>query len=40
MPRAGSLILTDVRGPMLVIVCEMCGRRARFNHGGSVGFPL
>jgi chaperonin GroEL (HSP60 family) len=27
MPRDGSLILSDVRGPTLAIVCEPCGRR-------------
>jgi enoyl-CoA hydratase/carnithine racemase len=31
MPRDGSLILSDVRGPTLAIVCEPCGRRGRYN---------
>jgi hypothetical protein len=31
MPRDGSMILSDVRGPMLLIVCEPCGLRGRSN---------
>jgi hypothetical protein len=31
MPRAGSLILSDVRAPTLTIVCEPCGRRGQYN---------
>jgi hypothetical protein len=31
MPLDGSLILSDVRGPALAIVCELCGRRGRYN---------
>jgi hypothetical protein len=31
IPRDGSLILSDVRGPTLAIVCEPCGRRGRCN---------
>ena len=31
MPRDGSLILSDVRGPTLSIVYEPCGRRARYR---------
>jgi hypothetical protein len=31
MPRDGSLILSDVQGPTLTIVCEPCGRRGRCN---------
>jgi hypothetical protein len=31
MPRDGSMILSDVRGPTLGIVCEPCGRRERYN---------
>ena len=27
MPRDGSPILSDVRGPALAIVCEPCGQR-------------
>jgi hypothetical protein len=30
MPRDGALTLTDVRGPLLSIVCEPCGRRGRY----------
>ena len=31
MPRDGSMILSDVRGPTLAIVCEPCGRRGRYR---------
>ena len=31
MPLDGSPILSDVRGPTLAIVCELCGRRGRYN---------
>jgi hypothetical protein len=31
MPRDGPRILTDVRGPILVILCEACERRGRYN---------
>jgi hypothetical protein len=31
MPRDGSLILSDVRGPTLALVCEACGRRGRYS---------
>jgi hypothetical protein len=31
MPRDGSLILSDVCGPTLTIVCAACGRRGRYN---------
>jgi hypothetical protein len=31
MPRDGSMILSDVRGPTLTIVCEPCGRRFQYN---------
>ena len=31
MPRDGSMILSDVRGPTLAIVCEACGRRGSYN---------
>ena len=27
MPRDGSLILSDVRGPFLSLACEPCGRK-------------
>jgi hypothetical protein len=29
MPRDGALILSDVRVPVLTVVCEPCGRRER-----------
>jgi hypothetical protein len=31
MPRDGSLILSDVHGSTLAIVCEPCGRRGQYN---------
>ena len=31
MPRDGSLTLSEVHGPTLAIVCEVCGRRGRYN---------
>jgi len=31
MRRDCSLILSDVRGPTLAIVCEPCGRRGRYR---------
>ncbi|HZZ22201.1 MAG TPA: hypothetical protein VFE60_06320 [Roseiarcus sp.] len=31
MPRDGAMILSDVRGPTLAIVCEPCGRREHYN---------
>ena len=31
MPRDGSLILSDVRGPFLSLVREPCGRRGRYR---------
>ena len=31
MPRDGSMILSDLGGPTLAIVCEPCGRRERYN---------
>jgi hypothetical protein len=31
MPRDGSMVLSDVRGPTLSIVCEPWGRRGRYN---------
>jgi hypothetical protein len=31
MPRDGSMILSDARGPTLSIVCEPCSRRGRYN---------
>ena len=34
MPRDGALIVTDVRGPILVILCDACERRGRYNSNG------
>jgi hypothetical protein len=31
MPKAGSLILSDMRSPTLTIVCDPCGRRGQYN---------
>lgn len=31
MPRDGPLIVTNVRWPILVILCEACKRRGRYN---------
>lgn len=31
MPRDGAQTLSDVRGPVLTIVCEPCGRRERYD---------
>ena len=31
MPRDGALVLTDLRQPMLSVVCEPCGRRGRYS---------
>jgi hypothetical protein len=31
MPRDGALTLSDLRQPMLSIVCEPCGRRGRYS---------
>jgi hypothetical protein len=31
VPRDGSIILSDVRGPTLSIVCQPCGRRDRYS---------
>ena len=31
MPRDGSMILSDVRGPTLTIVCEPCGLHGRYH---------
>ena len=31
MPRDGSLILSDARGPTLMIVCEPCGKRGHYS---------
>jgi hypothetical protein len=31
MPRDGAQILSEVRAPVLSIVCEPCGRRERYD---------
>jgi hypothetical protein len=31
MPRDGALILSEVRVPVLSVVCEPCGRRERYD---------
>ena len=31
MPRDGALILSDVRSPALIVVCEPCDRRGAYN---------
>ena len=31
MPRDGAQILSDVRVPVLTVVCEPCGRRERYD---------
>ena len=31
MPRDGSIILSNMRGPTLAIVGAPCGRRGRYN---------
>jgi hypothetical protein len=31
VPRDASLILSDVRSPLLAVVCEACGRQRRYN---------
>jgi hypothetical protein len=31
MPRDGANLLSDVRVPVLTVVCEPCGRRGRYN---------
>jgi hypothetical protein len=43
MPRDGSMILTRVRSPTLVLACAACGRRGRYRvakllmkHGDAV----
>ena len=35
VPRDGSMILSDVRGPTLSIVCEQCGRADATTWSGS-----
>ena len=31
MPRDGAQTLSEVRGPVLSVVCEPCGRRERYD---------
>ena len=31
MPRDGALTASDVRSPVLSVVCEPCGRRERYD---------
>jgi hypothetical protein len=31
MPRDGSMILSDIRGPTVALTCEACGRRGRYR---------
>jgi hypothetical protein len=31
MPRDGAIVLTDLPGPTLTIVCAPCGRRGRYG---------
>ena len=31
MPRDGAITLSDVRVPVLSVVCEPCGRRDRYD---------
>jgi hypothetical protein len=31
MPRDGAVVLSDLRNPMLSIVCEPCGRRGSYS---------
>ena len=31
MPRDGANLLSDVRVPVLTVVCEPCGRRERYD---------
>ena len=46
MLRGGSMILSDIRGPTLTIVCERCGRYGRYSikrliaaHGADARLP-
>jgi hypothetical protein len=46
MPRDGANILSNVRVPVLTVVCEPCGRHERYDveslkrqHGGDVKMP-
>jgi hypothetical protein len=31
MPRDGATLLSDVRSPVLTVVCAPCGRRERYD---------
>jgi hypothetical protein len=31
MPRDGAVVLSDVRSPTLIVVCEPCGRRGTYG---------
>ena len=31
MPRAGAVVLSDLRNPRLSIICEPCDRRGAYN---------
>ena len=31
MPRDGAVVLSDLRNPTLLIVCEPCGRRGSYG---------
>ena len=31
MPRDGSLTLSDLRQPMIGVICDPCGRRGRYS---------
>jgi hypothetical protein len=46
MPHDGAQILSDVRVPVLTVVCDLCDRREQFDvealkrqHGGDVKMP-
>jgi hypothetical protein len=46
MPRDGAQILSEVRVPVLTVVCEPCGRRERYDverlmreYGGDTKLP-
>jgi hypothetical protein len=41
MPRDGSLVFGDLLGKLttLVVVCDKCGRRGRYNVAGFLGHP-
>jgi hypothetical protein len=45
MARSGAIILSDIREPTIVIVCEQCGRQGTYGVGrliaryGNAGLP-